>query len=118
VSELATLRILANGFIVTSLLWASILAAMIDRRLWRAASLNLLAALFTLFGLIHSPEPGSPIFLPWQISESSQRFVHQFALGYLIVALLLFAWGCYLHQQGVKPIDEDTLPLGDHSHVA
>jgi adenine/guanine/hypoxanthine permease len=118
VSEFSTLRMLANGFIVTSLLWASILAALIDRRLWRAASLNLIAAAFSLFGLIHSPEPGSPIFLPWEISAESQRLVHQYALGYLIVAVLLFAWGWWLKGQGVQPIDDDALPTGEPQHAA
>ena len=118
VSEFSTLRMLANGFIVTSLLWASILAALIDRRLWRAASLNLIAAAFSLFGLIHSPEPGSPIFLPWEISDASQRLVHQYALGYFIVAVLLFAWGWWLKGQGVQPIEDDAPTTGEHAHAA
>ena len=35
--ELDTVRVLANGFIVTSLIWASALAALLDRNLRRAA---------------------------------------------------------------------------------
>jgi AGZA family xanthine/uracil permease-like MFS transporter len=93
VGELTTLRILANGFIVTSLVWASALAAIIDRRLPRAALLFLVAALCTLFGVMHSPLPGSPLYLPWQLAEQSQRFVYQFSLGYLLVAALLLVWG-------------------------
>ena len=93
VGELTTLRILANGFIVTSLVWASALAAIIDRRLARAAAFFLVAALFTIFGVMHSPLPGSPLFLPWQLAEEAQRFVYQFALGYLLVAALLLVWG-------------------------
>ena len=54
------MRILANGYIVTSLLWASALAAMIDRRLQVAAAYFAVAACGTLFGVIHSPLPGSP----------------------------------------------------------
>src|SRR5262249_14774131 len=44
-SDVQTVRILASGFIVTSLLWASALAAIIDRRLRRAACFYLLAAI-------------------------------------------------------------------------
>lgn len=111
VAELATLRILANGFIVTSLVWASALAAIIDRRLWRAAAFFALAGAFTLFGIMHSPEPGSPLFFPWQISPALQHFVYPYALGYFSVAILLMAWGWLLQRQGVRPIDlDETLP--------
>ena len=50
-----SLRCLANGFIVTSLLWASALAALLDRRLLRAAAYLGVAAVCSLFGIIHSP---------------------------------------------------------------
>jgi adenine/guanine/hypoxanthine permease len=117
--EMQTVRILANGFIVTSLLWASGLAALIDRRLWRAAGLFLLASMGTLFGVLHSPLAGSPLFLPWALSAESQRSVYQYTLGYLLVAALLFAWGWLLQSQGVRPIDNDTmLAPGDHSDAA
>ena len=64
-AEVGTLRILANGFIVTSLLWSSALAALIDRKLFWGAAFFLSAAVCTTFGIIHSPAPGSPLFLPW-----------------------------------------------------
>jgi len=112
-AELQTMRILASGFIITSLLWASALAAIIDRRLWRAASLFLLAAIFTLYGVIHSPLPGSPLFLPSQLSGDAQRSVCQYAAGYAIAAALLFAWGLMLQSQGVKPLEGDDLQFGE-----
>jgi adenine/guanine/hypoxanthine permease len=118
-AELQTIRMLASGFILTSLIWASALAAIIDRRLWRGASLFLLAACFVLFGVMHSPEPGSPLFLPWQLSHYSQRLVYQYALGYLLVAVLLFAWGALLQSQRVPPIDNDESSVpGDHTDAA
>jgi AGZA family xanthine/uracil permease-like MFS transporter len=114
--ELSTIRILANGFILTSLIWASALAAIIDRRLWRAAALFLLCAVFTQFGVMHSPEAGSPLFLPWQISAASQRYVYQYMLGYLLAAVLLFAWGWLLRAQGVRPLEGDEMLVpGDHT---
>jgi len=111
--EIQTVRILANGFILTSLIWASALAAIIDRRLWRAASLFVVAAIFTQFGVMHSPEAGSPLFLPWQLSVTSQRRVYQYMLGYLLVAALLFAWGWLLQAQGVRPIENDQPAFGE-----
>jgi AGZA family xanthine/uracil permease-like MFS transporter len=59
-----TLRCLANGFIVTSLLWAAALAAMIDGRLRIASIYLLVAAIAALFGIIHSPHADAPIALP------------------------------------------------------
>jgi adenine/guanine/hypoxanthine permease len=118
-AELQTVRILANGFILTSLIWASALTAIIDRRLCRAASLFLLAGILTQIGAMHSPLPGSPLFLPWQLSTDFQRPVYQFMLGYLLVAALLFAWGWLLQSQGVGPIESDeTLLPGDHTDAA
>ncbi len=110
IDELTTLRILASGFIVTSLLWASTLAAIIDRRLWRAACLLVLCAICTQFGVMHSPVPGSPLYFPWQLSAEMQRHVYQYTLGYLSSAVLLFAWGGLLRSQGVEPIADEEQP--------
>jgi AGZA family xanthine/uracil permease-like MFS transporter len=66
---LTTLRCLANGFIVTSLLWAAALAALLDGRLRRSAAYLLFAGLCALFGVIHSPLPESPIALPWDVYD-------------------------------------------------
>jgi adenine/guanine/hypoxanthine permease len=118
-AEFDTVRILANGFILTSLIWASALAAIIDRRLWRAASLFLLAGILSQFGVMHSPAGGGAIFLPWQLSVEESRHVYQFMLGYLLVAALLFAWGWLLQSQGVRPIENDEALLpGDHTDAA
>jgi AGZA family xanthine/uracil permease-like MFS transporter len=93
--ELLTVRVLANGFIMTSLIWASALAALIDRRLWLAAVYFSVAAGFSLFGVIHSPLPGSPMFLPWRLEGNLWQVPVQYAGGYLAVAVLLLAWGCW-----------------------
>lgn len=50
-----TLRCLSSGFIVTSLLWASALAAAIDGKMIRAAGFLAVAGACSLFGVIHSP---------------------------------------------------------------
>jgi AGZA family xanthine/uracil permease-like MFS transporter len=117
--EMNTVRILAAGFILTSLIWASALAAIIDRRLWRAGGFFLLAAVFTQFGVMHSPLPGSPLYLPWQLDAESQRYVYQYVVGYILTAVLLIAWGGLLHSQGVRPIENDeSLHPGDHTDAA
>ncbi|MGH8029126.1 MAG: hypothetical protein ACREO3_04230, partial [Arenimonas sp.] len=52
--ELAVTVMLGNGFIVTSMLWAAALVALIDGRPARAAGVLALAAVACAFGVIHS----------------------------------------------------------------
>lgn len=98
--NLKTLTMLSSGFIVTSLLWAWMLAAVIDRRLKVAAAVMLLAGVLTLFGIIHSPLAGNRLFLPvgpasWGemvLNEANRGDVIEFSVGYLISAVLLWVW--------------------------
>lgn len=107
--ELHTVRVLASGFIVTSLLWASGLAAIIDRRLNAGAVFFGIAALCSCFGIIHSPLPGSPMFLPWNLDANSLETPLQYGGGYLLTAALLLGWHYWLQQAGVRAIsDEDS----------
>jgi AGZA family xanthine/uracil permease-like MFS transporter len=62
-----TLRCLAGGFIVTSLLWAAALAMLIDGRLGRSALYFALAGLFAFFGIIHSPLKNEQIDFPQHV---------------------------------------------------
>jgi adenine/guanine/hypoxanthine permease len=59
-----TLRCLANGFIVTGLLWAAALASLLDGRYRLSAAYFAVAGVCAFFGIIHSPLAGSPIDLP------------------------------------------------------
>jgi AGZA family xanthine/uracil permease-like MFS transporter len=65
--------ILANGFIVTSLLWGTMLAHLIDGRVRAGAMVMLLAAGFAWFGIIHSPLPSSPILNPSEVIVRLRR---------------------------------------------
>jgi AGZA family xanthine/uracil permease-like MFS transporter len=103
VDVVQTLRCLANGFIVTSLLWAAALAVLLDGRLVRAAVYFALAGVCALVGIIHSPLPNERIGLPHDILQElrkvapafSQAVEHQtpyhWAGAYALVALLLLA---------------------------
>jgi AGZA family xanthine/uracil permease-like MFS transporter len=103
--QIATLRILSGGFIVTSLLWASALAALVDRRLARAATYLAVAAGASLIGVIHSPHVGSPIGLPWRLPlpPAGAPTPYVLALGYLLAAGLLWCWSWW--DRGVSPPD-------------
>lgn len=114
-AEFMTLRILQNGFVITSLVWASLLAAMIDRRLLRAACWCFVAAVFTFFGIMHSPTANGTVFLPfdvpgvgsqWILASDLRGWTYQYAGGYLIVAGMLWVWN-YLLGETPPPIETE-----------
>jgi AGZA family xanthine/uracil permease-like MFS transporter len=84
------LLVLGNGFILTALVWGSALVAIIDRRLRVAAAVLAIAAVATLFGLIHSPLPGGPVFWPWAVASGTP---HALAAAYGVAASLLLLLG-------------------------
>jgi AGZA family xanthine/uracil permease-like MFS transporter len=106
--ELNTIRILASGFIVTSLLWASGLAAIIDRRLNVAAVYFAITAVCSFVGIIHSPLPGSPMFLPWNLDATSLQTPLQYGGGYLLTAVMLLGWHYWLRQAGEAAFQDDA----------
>jgi AGZA family xanthine/uracil permease-like MFS transporter len=59
------LLVLANGFILTAVLWGSALAFIIDRRRAALAAVLALCSVATLVGLVHSPLPSGAVFWPW-----------------------------------------------------
>jgi len=108
-SDLHTVHILKQGFILTSLLWASMLAMAIDRRMNQAAIFTALAGVFTLFGLIHSPLSNNALFLPiavpglseaWLLPKEMMSTMLQLAFGYFATSGLFVLWGCYLEAAG------------------
>ena len=105
--DLQTLRVLSGGFIIISLLWASALAAIIDRRLNLAGIYFVICAGCALFGIIHSPLPGSPLVVPWNLpahlphNTAGQTPIYM-AAAYLVAAALMFAWGWWIDFTGVK----------------
>ncbi len=108
-SDLQTVHILKQGFILTSLLWASALAMAIDRRMNQAAIFTAIAGLFTLFGLIHSPLSNNALFLPmgipglsesWVLPKEKMSSMLHLAFGYFATSSLFVLWGNYLNRTG------------------
>jgi AGZA family xanthine/uracil permease-like MFS transporter len=108
--QLQTLQLLANGFIITSLLWASLLAAIIDRRLGVAGIYAVIAAVASLFGIIHSPAVGGSLVLPWPLVNWPQGTMltpYYFAAAYGLTGIVLAAWGAWLpERQAITPNDQ------------
>jgi AGZA family xanthine/uracil permease-like MFS transporter len=59
------LVVLANGFILSAVLWGWALAAIVDHRLVVAGLLFAVASGASLFGIIHSPLASGALFWPW-----------------------------------------------------
>ena len=91
-----SLRCLANGFIVTSLLWASALAAMLDGKLARSAGYLGIAGMCSLVGIIHSPLRPAAVALPQHVLAQMSHDVaircqspYHWAAAYALAAALL-----------------------------
>jgi adenine/guanine/hypoxanthine permease len=98
-----TVTVLAGGggFIVTSLLWSTALTHMIDGRVRPLVGTLLLAAVFSWFGIIHSPLPASPIMWPGSVIQelavegraaaSAHQTPYHWSAAYVLMAGLLAA---------------------------
>jgi adenine/guanine/hypoxanthine permease len=108
-----TVTILAGGFIVTSLLWGTALARMIDGRMGAAAGVFALAGAFALVGIIHSPLPSGPIAPPWEAlrlldqagrrAATAEQTPYHWAAAYAAVAVVLLVVG-----RTGRPPDKDA----------
>jgi len=81
-----TLTMLSNGFILTGLLWGSMLAFMIDHRVKIAALCAAVCAVLTLFGVIHSVMPSGELYWPWRVTSNAH---YMLALAYLALSGIL-----------------------------
>lgn len=91
--ELGIIVALGNGFIITSMIWAAFLAALVDRRTGAAITSLLTGAGMTLFGVIHSVDPGGGMYLPWTVSGVGRTIVWQFTAAYVALAVLIALLG-------------------------
>ncbi len=94
--QLLYLKMLAGGFIITSLIWASSLAQIIDRRYFSASLYFAVGGILVLFGVMHSPLDGDRMFWPWQLKNLEPALCHlilKIAAAYMIMSALMFAMG-------------------------
>jgi AGZA family xanthine/uracil permease-like MFS transporter len=80
---LQSLTMLSNGFILTGLLWGSMLAFLIDHNTRKAALCTAVCAVLTLFGIIHSVVPTGELYLPWHVTTGAH---YMLALAYLMLS--------------------------------
>ena len=70
------------------MLWGSITAHLIDRKVRTAATYTLICAAFTYFGLIHSALPDGNMYFPWTLPPMARSLANQFTVAYLALAAL------------------------------
>ena len=110
--KMTNLTILAGGFILSSLIWASALAKIIDRRFFAASVYFAVGGILVLFGVMHSPLFGDKMFLPWELSDTNifqpneKMLVVQLAVAYLVMAVLLFALGHFIKGKVINTDEE------------
>src|SRR5215207_8195029 len=79
---------LANGFILTALLWGSAAAFLIDRRIGAASAVLAVCGGLSLFGFIHSVLPSGGVYLPWNVATP---LPYHWFVGYVALAGLVLA---------------------------
>jgi len=85
--------LLAHGFILTAMLWGAALAFLIDHRIRATAVVLGVAAVLSLFGLIHSALPSGGVYLPWSDALLGARVPYHWAAGYGALAAMVLALG-------------------------
>jgi len=84
---------LANGFILTAMLWGAFLAFLIDHR-FAASSVTLaICSALSFFGVIHSVLPTGGIYLPWSAALHGSVAPYHWAAAYALVAIMIAALG-------------------------
>ncbi|MEM8736444.1 MAG: permease, partial [Planctomycetota bacterium] len=99
---LLILRVLAGGFIITSVIWASAMANIIDRKFRSAALYFCVAGILVLFGVMHSPVDGDKMFWPWNIGmieqgdgtlvadPTTRSTIIELSVAYFVMAAIVF----------------------------
>lgn len=90
-STYQAVMILGNGFILTAMFWATMLAALIDHELKKAAYVAWLCAAATMVGLIHSPFADGRLYLP---GAGLPAPAYTVTAGYLLMGVTFFIMSC------------------------
>lgn len=90
--QVGTIAILGRGFILTAMLWGAATAWLIDRRPLPVLLAFAVLGIFSLFGVIHSSDPGGALLLPWNapVRTPIELFLAYGFTGVLLAALLRF----------------------------
>lgn len=91
-NEFPYLQALAQGYILTGMLWGSVVAFLIDGKAYKAVVSLLIGSLMSLFGFIHSATSTGQLYLPWKLNLSETIISYipiKFASAYLMAAIFI-----------------------------
>lgn len=84
-SEYPYLEALSQGYIVTAMIWGSVVAFLIDHKTRNAVITLFVGSVFSLFGIIHSATSSGKLYLPWELNNVHQ-IPYKFAIAYAMLA--------------------------------
>jgi AGZA family xanthine/uracil permease-like MFS transporter len=84
---------LANGFILTAMLWGAFLAFLIDHRFVASSVTLAICSALSFFGVIHSVLPTGGIYLPWSAALHGSVAPYHWAAAYALVAVMIVGLG-------------------------
>jgi AGZA family xanthine/uracil permease-like MFS transporter len=87
--ELAVILALANGFIITAMIWITAVTSLVDGKTRQAAAVLLLGAGLALFGIIHSTVPNGAVYWPWTLEGVARLVSWHFVAAYAALAVVL-----------------------------
>jgi AGZA family xanthine/uracil permease-like MFS transporter len=115
-----SLTCLANGFIVSGLLWAAALSAMLDGKLRRSAMYFVICAACAFVGIIHSPQTDEVIGFPWDVLRhmpptDTLRYQtpYHWTAAYLMAAVFLLGLSFLREDTANGPATEETGGTGN-----
>jgi len=97
---------LANGFILTALLWGSAAAFLIDRQVGRASAVLAVCGVLSFFGFIHSVLPSGGVYLPWRLTTTVLPY--HWAIGYIGLAALMYGMSMTRAFRESGPVPQDV----------
>jgi len=93
ISDNLVVIMLGNGFIVTGVLWASLLCFAIDRKFFSSFICCVILSIFSYFGVIHSLLLSGATMLPSSLPESVRAIPVELSIGYLVLGGLILLAG-------------------------
>lgn len=101
ISDNLVVVLLGNGFIVTGILWASVLCFAIDRRWMASFVCCVILSILSYFGIIHSVLLSGAMILPSHLPESVRMVPLELSIGYLLLGLLVLIASRLKHNDGL-----------------
>jgi len=93
ISDDLVVTMLGNGFIVTGVLWASLLCFAIDRKFFRSFICCVILSILSYFGAIHSLLLSGAMTLPSRLPATVSMIPKELSLGYLVLGGLILIAG-------------------------